>query len=122
MSQFRVALLQHQIEWCDVAANLQALEQQLTALLDQSLQLVLLAETFATGFAFAEPGVAEPVGGEVFCWLQQQAKRLNTTIAATVAVEQNHKAVNRLYCCIPMVVMTIMTKSIYSAPAMNNST
>ncbi len=59
MTPLKLALLQSDIHWRNVEQNLLAAERQLAQLEVATIDLLLLPETFATGFAFAETGVAE---------------------------------------------------------------
>lgn len=93
----KIAIVQHSIRWNDLEGNL----QHLTQLLDQQpgADLYVLAETFATGF-LAEGSAAQ--AGEqsrrIFCWMQQQASRLNAAIAGSVAtVDDKGQLRNRLF-------------------------
>ena len=80
----RIAVVQHAIRANDQDWNL----RHIAALLDQQPEadLYVLAETFATGFLM-EGSVrqAKEHSQEIFCWMQQQARRLHAAIAGSVA-------------------------------------
>lgn len=63
MSAVRVAAIQHDIEWHDREANFSRLAPQIAGAVASGARLVLLTETFSTGFSFDTPGIGEPEGG-----------------------------------------------------------
>ncbi|MEI4551586.1 amidohydrolase [Pseudoalteromonas spongiae] len=97
-NSLKVALVQSDIAWLDVNKNLNSLSKQLTNL--ESVDLILLPETFATGFAI-NLDVAEPKHGPILDWMLAQAKGLNAVVAGSVLVNQQGKKANRFYWCWP---------------------
>ncbi len=100
MSTLRIAAVQMSIQWLDKKANLNYLD----GLLDQLEQqdLIVLPETFSTGFAIELDDIAEPEeGGVVLKWMLLKAELLNCVIAGSVLVEQNAQKVNRFYWAYP---------------------
>ena len=63
MTSLRVAAVQHDIVWCDRDANFERLAPMVGSAVAGGAGLVLLTETFSTGFAFDTPGIGEPEGG-----------------------------------------------------------
>ena len=63
MSGVRVAAVQHDIVWHDRDANFEHLAPKVAGAAASGARLVLLTETFSTGFSFDTPGIAEPEGG-----------------------------------------------------------
>lgn len=94
MSKLTVALLQHDIHWLDVEANLAHLAAQLQSL--PEVDLILLSETFATGFAVAEPNV-ERHSERIIAWLKDQAQRRQAVLCASVISADETGKFNRLY-------------------------
>jgi predicted amidohydrolase len=58
-----VAAVQHDIVWHDRDANFEHLAPKVAGAAASGARLVLLTETFSTGFSFDTPGIAEPEGG-----------------------------------------------------------
>jgi predicted amidohydrolase len=58
-----VAAVQHDIVWHDREANFEHLAPKVAGAAASGARLVLLTETFSTGFSFDTPGIAEPQGG-----------------------------------------------------------
>lgn len=73
MSIVRVAAIQHDIAWFDRQTNYDALAPRIAAASAGGARIVLLTETFATGFSFADPAIAEPEGGPSAQFLIEQA-------------------------------------------------
>ncbi|MEY4230476.1 MAG: hypothetical protein RLZZ362_1325, partial [Actinomycetota bacterium] len=63
MSSFRIAAVQHDIIWCDRDANFEHLAPLVRGAAASGARLVLLSETFSTGFATDRADLGEPEGG-----------------------------------------------------------
>ncbi|WP_347058759.1 carbon-nitrogen family hydrolase [Blastococcus sp. HT6-30] len=68
----RVAAVQHDIVWEDREANFARLAPQVGRAVAAGAELVLLTETFSTGFSMT-PGIGEPEGGPSARFLAAQA-------------------------------------------------
>ncbi|RFU21068.1 nitrilase-related carbon-nitrogen hydrolase [Geodermatophilus marinus] len=68
----RIAAVQHDIVWEDRAANFARLAPQVARAVGAGAELVLLSETFSTGFSMT-PGIGEPEGGPSSAFLCEQA-------------------------------------------------
>ncbi|MEM5549255.1 amidohydrolase [Pseudoalteromonas sp. NEC-BIFX-2020_002] len=95
MSTLTLALVQTSLNWLDKAANLENFGNKI-ANIDKAVDLILLPETFATGFAISLD-CAEPENGQVLAWLIATAKSANAVVAGSVLVEQGDKKANRFY-------------------------
>jgi predicted amidohydrolase len=69
----RIAAVQHDIVWNDREANFSRLAPMVAAAAAGGAGLVLLSETYSTGFAVDTPGLGEPEGGPSAQFLQAQA-------------------------------------------------
>jgi predicted amidohydrolase len=69
----RLAAVQHDIVWEDRAANFERLAPQVARAAAAGAELVLLSETFSTGFSMT-PGIGEPEGGPSARFLAEQAR------------------------------------------------
>jgi len=69
----RIAAVQHDIVWNDREANFRHLEPMIAAAAAGGARLVLLSETFSTGFAVDDPELGEPEGGPSSQFLSEQA-------------------------------------------------
>ena len=100
MSTLKIAAIQYDIQWLDKQANFEALEKMMRAFFSKNdaVDLLLLPETFSTGFCINDKNVQEPEdGGEDLLWLKQMAKEFNCVVAGTVLVKQGDKNANRFY-------------------------
>jgi predicted amidohydrolase len=70
----RVAAIQHDIVWCDRDANFAHLAPLISGAASSGARLILLSETFSTGFATDRDDLGEPEGGPSSQFLTQQAR------------------------------------------------
>ena len=78
----RIAAVQHDIVWEDRDANFERLAPQVAGAVGAGAELVLLTETFSTGFSMT-PGVGEPEGGPSSRFLEQQAATHGVWVGGT---------------------------------------
>jgi predicted amidohydrolase len=74
MTALRVAAIQHDIAWHDRDANFARLAPMIASAAAGGAGLVLLTETFSTGFSFDTPGIGEIEGGPSSRFLAEQAE------------------------------------------------
>lgn len=97
-NELHIAIIQQNIVWENKNANFERLEK-LFSKIDQDVDLVILPETFNTGFSPNAKGLAEEPCGETFEWMKKWAMNLDTTIMGSWYVAENQDVYNRL-CCI----------------------
>jgi predicted amidohydrolase len=100
MSTLTIAAVQFDIQWLDQQVNFNNLEKLIKDhfTVNAPADLLLLPETFSTGFCINRKDVQEPEGGGIaLTWLKKIAKQYNCVVAGTVLVSQNDKKVNRFY-------------------------
>jgi omega-amidase len=95
MSPLRVALLQQPLVWHDPAANRAHFEALLLPLAGRT-DLVVLPETFTTGFSMEVERIGEPAGGATTAWLMRLAVTLDAAITGSVVTEEHGRYFNRL--------------------------
>lgn len=78
----RIAAVQHDIVWEDRAANFERLAPQVARAVGAGAELVLLTETFSTGFSMT-PGIGEPEGGPSARFLQECAAEHGVWVGGT---------------------------------------
>ena len=78
----RIAAIQHDIVWEDRDANFERLAPQVAQAVGTGAELVLLTETFSTGFSMT-PGIGEPEGGPSAQFLQAQAAEHGVWVGGT---------------------------------------
>jgi len=100
MSTLTIAAVQYDIYWLEQQANFDHLEQLINNHFNENsaVDLLLLPETFSTGFCINNKDVQEPEdGGLALTWLKKIAQQYNCVVAGTVLVSKNDKKVNRFY-------------------------
>jgi len=79
----RVAAVQHDIVWHDRQANFGRLAPKIAGAVAGGAGLVLLTETFSTGFSFDTPGIGEPEDGPSASFLREQAATHDVWVGGT---------------------------------------
>lgn len=79
----KVAAVQHDIVWCDRRANFDRLAPRIAAAADEGARLVVLSETFSTGFAVGSDDFAEPEDGPSSEFLRATAVRHGIWLAGS---------------------------------------
>lgn len=96
----KVALLQADLVWEDVAANLELFEKKISTL-SSDVDLIILPEMFSTGFSMNADSLAEPNQGSSFQWMQKMALKTDAAVTGSLITEENKKFYNRLYFVYP---------------------
>lgn len=91
----KLILLQTDIKWMDVQANLEGLDILVDTLPDADL--LVLPEMFATGFCMEPEQVAELEEGEILKWMKMAAHRQNIALTGSVSVREGMHFYNRMY-------------------------
>jgi predicted amidohydrolase len=78
----RIAAVQHDILWEDRDANFARLAPQVARAVGAGAELILLTETFSTGFSM-NPGIGEPEDGPSAAFLAGQAAEHGVWVAGT---------------------------------------
>src|SRR6185295_6218680 len=79
----RVAAIQHDIAWCDRRANFTHLAPMVATAAFAGARLILLTETFSTGFATERDDLGEPEGGPSSQFLAAQARQHGVWVAGS---------------------------------------
>lgn len=82
MDQLRVSILQTDIAWENKQDNLRHLRKKLETLCGAT-EIVVLPETFSTGFSMNTRHLAEPISGETITTLRQWAAEYKLAIAGS---------------------------------------
>jgi len=93
MQDFRVSLVQGDTRWHDPAAN-RAYYAHLVAPLHGTTDLVLLPETFTSGFSNEAIDQAETMDGPTIDWLREQARKLDAAICGSVQIRVDEGGAN----------------------------
>jgi len=96
MQDLSIALIQADLFWEQIDANLAMLEEKLWAI-EPKVDLIVLPEMFTTGFSMNAERLSEPPGGKTFKWMRQMAKIKNAAIMGSYIIKEDGKFYNRLY-------------------------
>ena len=88
----RIAIVQRDIVWQDIDANLRAIEPMLEGV---EADVVVLSEMFQTGFVTEPKSIADD--GRTLAWMQRVAKEHDCAIVGSVVVNEAERYYNRLY-------------------------
>lgn len=92
----RVAIVQRDIAWCNIEANLKALEQMLEGI---KTDVVVLSEMFQTGFVTTPKDIC--YSSTTLAWMKKMAKRLDCAIVGSVSIKEGESYYNRMYFVMP---------------------
>lgn len=96
--KLKLALVQTILQWENPEANRAHFEQLLQ---DVNADVVVLPETFSTGFSMAPAHCSEPHLGETVQWMLAQAKRLNAALTGSIITASQSNYYNRMYWVTP---------------------
>ena len=94
-----VTAVSYSIQWLQPEANRQAVEQLLPTL--PKRDIILLPETFTTGFGLGMEKLAEPPSGPTLQWMHAMARQYGAMMVATWIVRQGDQCFNRLHLITP---------------------
>lgn len=100
MQDLRVSLVQGDTVWHDPAAN-RARYGELIAPLAGQTDLVVLPETFTSGFSNEALASAEGMDGPTVAWIREQAARLGAVVTGSVQLRVGEGVYNRLLWATP---------------------
>lgn len=96
MYNLKVTLVQTELHWENVNANLTMFTQKLSTIEKGSSHLIVLPEMFSTGFSMNAKHLAEKENGKTMQWMAQQANNKNAVITGSIIFEEDGKYYNRL--------------------------
>lgn len=91
----KIALVQITLVWESPAENRQTIEQYLDDHDLTQVDLVLLPETFTTGFSMLATHLAETMDGETVAWMKRQAQKHQILLGGSIMVRENGQTYNR---------------------------
>lgn len=100
MHDLRVTLIQSEIFWENTDENLVHFGE-LIGNIQESTDLILLPETFNTGFSINPAICAEEINGKSMRFLLRMAQETGTVIMATLLISEGLKYFNRFVCVYP---------------------
>lgn len=93
MSDLKITLIQSDLVWENAKANLNAFSEKIKLI--PSTDLIILPETFSTGFSMDSEKLAEPMDRFSMQWMAEMAKQSNAVIAGSLILKESGKIFNR---------------------------
>ncbi|MEG3191488.1 amidohydrolase [Lysobacter sp. D1-1-M9] len=100
MTNLRISLIQGATIWHDPAGN-REYYGDLIAPLHDTTDLVILPETFTSGFSNDAIGNAETVDGPSVAWMREQAAKIGAAVTGSVQIREGEGVYNRLIFATP---------------------
>jgi predicted amidohydrolase len=95
MHNLTITLIQTELYWEDIAANIAMFDKKIDSISEKT-DVIILPETFSTGFTMNAQKVAEPMTGSAVSWITQKARQQQAHILGSVIIEEDKKYFNRL--------------------------
>jgi omega-amidase len=95
MQDLTVTLIQTELFWEDIPANLAALDKKIDAIAERT-DVIILPEMFTTGFTMNASKLAEPMNGSAVSWITKKSRQKSAHILGSVIIEEGGKYFNRL--------------------------
>lgn len=99
MSDLKVTLVQTELDWEDVEANLNRFDQKLHGV--EETDLIVLPEMFTTGFTMNPERVVQSMSGSSIQWMKNKAKIHNAVICGSLVIEESGDYFNRFIIAYP---------------------
>ena len=96
MNLLKTTLIQSDLYWQDVDANLAMFEEKIWQIEGQT-DIIILPEMFNTGFSMKAEKLAEPMNFNTFRWMSRMARQKNAAVVGSYIVKESTKYYNRLY-------------------------
>ncbi|QDA56112.1 amidohydrolase [Thermomonas aquatica] len=100
MHNLRVSIVQGETRWHDPAGN-REYYAQLIVPLHGTTDLVVLPETFTSGFSNDAIGNAETMDGPTVAWIREQASKLDAAVTGSVQLRTQEGVFNRMLFATP---------------------
>ena len=96
MENLNITLIQTSIHWVDVSANLEMLSKKIAGITHKT-DLIVLPETFTTGFCMDAKQYAEDVANSnAIEWMRTTAKQKNCVVTGSLMLKEDDSFFNRL--------------------------
>ena len=99
-SDLQISLVQTNIVWENAAANRNLLSEKFASIKGKQ-QIIILPETFTTGFSMQAEKLAEKMDGETAQWMKEEAIKNRCIIAGSLIIEEHGQYFNRMLWVMP---------------------
>ncbi len=94
-SDLRISLVQSRLLWEDIPGNLAAFTEKIKTIPTGSTDVILLPETFTTGFSMHTPELAEDEEGPSLAWMRVMASEKQAVVAGSIIFREGEQYFNR---------------------------
>ena len=96
MQDLKITLIQSDIHWEDIEANLAMFEEKIWQISGTQTDVIILPEMFTTGFTMAAPKLAEHMNMRNTKWMKQMADQTGALILGSFITAVHDRYYNRL--------------------------
>ena len=100
MSTLTITGIQTPLHWEDASANQKMFEEKINSITDKT-EIIILPETFSTGFSMKPKELAETMDGETIKWMKRVAAEKKIILTGSVIIRENENYFNRLIWMLP---------------------
>lgn len=100
MQDLTVTLIQTELFWEDIPANLAMLDAKIDGISEKT-DVIILPEMFTTGFTMNAAKLAQSMTGTAVSWIVAKARQKRAHILGSVIIEEDKKYFNRLVWATP---------------------
>src|SRR6188474_3735634 len=100
MSTLTITGIQTQLHWEDAAANRRIFEEKINSITDKT-EIIIIPETFSTGFSMKPKELAETMEGETIKWMKKIAAEKKVILTGSVIIKERENYHNRLIWMLP---------------------
>lgn len=95
MQDLKITLIQSDIHWHNIEANLMMFEEKISQISDPT-DLILLPEMFNTGFTMSVEQMSETMDDRTFQWMKRLSAQTNSLLIGSLIIEDEGRYFNRL--------------------------
>lgn len=95
MNDLRIAIIQTELNWENIGANLSMFDRHLHTI--SGVDLIVLPEMFSTGFSMEAERLAESMTGSAVTWMRQKASEKNCVITGSLTLYDGDGASRKYY-------------------------
>jgi predicted amidohydrolase len=96
MEDIKVTIVQSELVWENIDANLNMFSNKLKGVAPDSTDLIVLPEMFSTGFSMNASGLAEDMNGKAVSWMRKMATEKKCVITGSLIIKEDGHFYNRL--------------------------
>src|ERR1044071_1955152 len=100
MSTLTITVIQTHLHWEDALANRKMFEEKINSISDKT-EIVILPETFSTGFSMKPKELAETMNDETVNWMKRVAVEKKVVLTGSIIIKENESYHNRLIWMLP---------------------